>query len=103
MRIIDWSSDVCSSDLLALDSMGEGFMQEIASLLNADHQGRYIFSGSRADQPPVDLTAYDPTVGLPATFAADTTYYQGDNVEAQVRADENFEQDRKSTRLNSSH
>jgi flagellar hook-associated protein 3 FlgL len=80
-----------NADYVALKEMGDGFMQEVAGLLNVNHEGRYLFAGSRADQPPVDLTAYDPTAGLPGGFAPDTSYYQGDHVLATVRADEDFE------------
>jgi flagellar hook-associated protein 3 FlgL len=81
-----------NADDIALEEMGAGFREEVAGLINSEHEGRYLFAGSRSDRPPVDLTAYDPTVGLPLTFPADTTYYQGDTIEASVRADDHFEQ-----------
>ncbi|HET8727532.1 MAG TPA: flagellin [Alphaproteobacteria bacterium] len=80
-----------NADDIALDSLGAGFLEEVAGLLNTQHQGRHIFAGSRGDRPPVDVSAYDPTAGLPGTFTPDTSYYQGDNVEAVVRADDDFE------------
>src|SRR3546814_146288 len=66
MRISDWSSDVCSSDL---------------------------FAGSQTNTRAVDLSdaAYTPQAGLPGTFTADLDYYQGDTLQLSVRSAETFE------------
>lgn len=78
---------------LPLQEFAASFSEEIASVLNTRLSGRYLFSGSRTDVPPVDLTdpAYTPQAGLPGTFTADLDYYQGDNVLLSVRVDETFE------------
>src|SRR5690606_9837028 len=81
-----------NADDIALSEIGAGFRAEVAGLINTEHEGRYLFAGSRSDRAPVDLTGYDPTVGLPLVMAPDTTYYQGDSIRASVRADDQFEQ-----------
>ena len=84
-----------NADSVALDEIGGGFLQEVASLLNVRHGDRYLFAGSRGDIAPVDLTGYDPTATWPpaAPGAVDTSYYQGDGVTAVARADDSFELD----------
>lgn len=95
---------------IALDALGDGFLQEAASLLNVQHEGRYLFSGSRGNQEPVNVAAWDytdaanvnhpilaggwdPTV--PASVVdpggAYADYYRGDGLEQTVRADDTFE------------
>lgn len=96
---------------IALDALGDGFLQEIGSLLNVQHEGRYLFSGSRGDQQPVDVARWDytDTVGNPnhpivaggwnPTVPASVTdpggsytdYYSGDALEQTVRIDDDFE------------
>ena len=84
-----------NADSVALDEIGGGFLQEVASLLNVRHGDRYLFAGSRGDIAPVDLTGYDPTATWPpaAPGAVDTSYYQGNGVTAVARADDSFELD----------
>jgi flagellar hook-associated protein 3 FlgL len=60
----------------------EQLLQQAASDLNAELDGRYLFAGSRTDRPAVAL---DPAFA--AFGAPDDTYYQGDAVELTVRAD----------------
>ncbi len=57
-------------NVLELTQMAEGYLEEVSSLLNAEHQDRYLFAGSRADSPPVDLS----TMGMEVAFSvADPT------------------------------
>ena len=57
-------------NVLELTQMAEGYLEEVSSLLNAEHQDRYLFAGSKADSPPVDLT----TMRMEAAFdVADPT------------------------------
>jgi len=60
----------------------EQMLQQAASDLNAEPDGRYLFAGSRTDGAAVAL---DPAFA--AFGAPDDTYYQGDAVELTVRAD----------------
>ncbi len=80
-------------DDLPLQQFSTTFSEEIASLLNKQHDNRYLFAGTRTDVPPVDLTdvAYTPQAGLPGTFTADSNYYQGDNIDLSVRVDEDHQ------------
>jgi flagellar hook-associated protein 3 FlgL len=76
-----------------LQQFAATFSDEVASLLNTQLAGQYIFSGSVTDQPAVDLSDadYDPQAGLPGSFAPDADYYQGDDFKHSVRADEGYE------------
>ncbi len=54
-------------------------MNEMAGLLNTQSAGRYLFSGSRIDVQPVDLS--DPAwIAQTPPSVANTGYYQGDGV-----------------------
>ena len=68
----------------------ESLLDQAVSLLNTDLDDKFLFGGSRTDQPPVVLDpSFDPStthLGLP-----DDTYYQGDTIELSVRADVNIE------------
>ncbi len=95
-RITNLLSDVLnglnSSNIqeIPLEQFAVSFRQEITALMNAQHEGRYLFSGSLTDTPPVDVTdpAYTPQAGLPGTFTADFDYYDGDNVKLSNRIDQ---------------
>ncbi len=54
-------------------------MQQVASILNTDFDGRYQFAGSKTDTRPVDLTEPGFVVP-PSTYpsVAETDYYLGD-------------------------
>ena len=76
-----------------LQEFSATFLAEAESLLNTQHEDRYLFAGSQTDNPAVDLAdaAYTPQAGLPGIFTADFDYYQGDTLQLSVRADETFE------------
>lgn len=61
------------------------WMTEIASYLNRQYAGDYMFGGSVQNVAPVDLSdvLYTPTA---APTTPDTDYYQGDNAAITVRA-----------------
>ncbi len=65
------------ADLQAIASNSE---ESLAALLNVNLGGRYLFSGSEVDVPPVDLNdpLYTPQ---PFPSVANTSYYQGDNIQ----------------------
>ncbi|OUS11460.1 hypothetical protein A9Q97_07235 [Rhodospirillales bacterium 47_12_T64] len=95
-RITNLLSDVANGlngsniQEIPLDQFAISFRQEITALMNAQHEGRYLFAGSLTDTPPVDVNdvAYTPQAGLPGTFTADFDYYQGDNVKLSNRIDQ---------------
>lgn len=76
-----------------LEQFANTFLAEIESLLNTQHENRFLFAGSQTNNPAVDLSdvAYTPQAGLPGTFTADFDYYQGDDLQLAVRTAETFE------------
>lgn len=44
-------------DELDLVNQGQGFLNQVANILNIRQGGQYIFGGGRMDNPPVDLSA----------------------------------------------
>src|SRR3546814_5755686 len=108
MRISDWSSDVCSSDLLIEEKTIDGIEQCgrcPACRARAQHPPRTIhcqgLEGAwpcSGDAGPVELPA-----GTTLVVPEDPTYEPGLDRLVQRLAAAGFEQDRKSTRLNSSH
>lgn len=73
---------VNGSDTSALKNSAEEFMSEMASLLNTQYGGRYLFAGASTTTAPVDLSAYSNTT---STTTSDTSYYQGDSQIASVK------------------
>ncbi|MFM7621602.1 MAG: hypothetical protein ACKO57_01305 [Alphaproteobacteria bacterium] len=61
------------------------FMDQMESLLNVKDGDQYIFSGSRSDVAPVDLSAFTTPVDV---STSNTEYYQGDDYEAFSRVGE---------------
>lgn len=76
-----------------LQEFAATFLAEAESLLNTQHEDRYLFSGSQTNNPAADLSdvAYTPQAGLPGLFTADFDYYQGDTLQLAVRTAETFE------------
>ncbi|NVO16628.1 MAG: flagellin [Rhodoplanes sp.] len=70
--------------LASLTTAMSEYMDEFASLLNTQYEGRYLFSGAMTDTKPVDVSssAY-PAQTTPST--ASTSYYNGDDEIASVR------------------
>src|SRR3546814_9329978 len=99
MRISDWSSDVCSSDLLALE-IGERRLERIA-VMDAHtvaemraHRVGDLFGGDKqvGGRVGVEQGEGEPDRGVADVLPTDIES-PGDRIE----------RDRKSTRLNSSH
>src|SRR3546814_5014972 len=104
MRISDWSSDVCSSDLLGI--------RQVALVVNKmDLVG---FERARFDEVSKEITAYLASIGATPMVIVPISARDGDNIAKRssrtpwydgptvLSALDGF-QDRKSTRLNSSH
>src|SRR3546814_5407618 len=102
MRISDWSSDVCSSDLV--DHVGQGGLHRLH--LHARRQFdigvEFIYAAHLADQTAAghDLVALLPGIDL-GLMLLHLLLLRTDQQEIEDNEDE--DQDRKSTRLNSSH
>lgn len=64
-------------------------LQELADSANASIEGRYLFSGTATDTPPIpDISVRPLVVGVP-----DTSYYAGSTTSVKTRADESVEFD----------
>jgi len=77
---------------MSLGAQAQNLLNEVAKQLNAKIGDHYLFSGSKTDTPPIDLTA--PGYSAPPTTypsAADTGYYQGDSVVLTTRAADDFD------------
>jgi flagellar hook-associated protein 3 FlgL len=75
------STDGGSTDLT--DSASE-LLQQMASDLNTQYEGEYVFAGSQTGTQPVDISD-PPYAAATATSSADTSYYQGDDTTTSVR------------------
>lgn len=81
------ATDAGSLDEGTLDSLKttmSEYLDEFASLLNTQYEGRYLFAGAKTDTKPVDVssTTY-PAMTTPST--ATTSYYSGDDEISSVR------------------
>src|SRR3546814_2087285 len=98
MRISDWSSDVCSSDLEYLQVASAGIVPDLFALSVQIRHFRVVTPkrrrGARGARP-----SFKDAVARLADALAATVKAQGKLAQARNR----LEADRKSTRLNSSH
>src|SRR3546814_6479865 len=107
MRISDWSSDVCSSDLLVLDRRylieedPAAVKQEIVDLLDALKHDRKGFDYALREVLAFQPTMTDPEAPVVRAVSAAIELVLG-RPARQVVSPGTYE-DRKSTRLNSSH
>src|SRR3546814_9581090 len=98
MRISDWSSDVCSSDLIAIGSggiFGKGFLNGTQSHLDYLPEGHtdFVFATMAEEWGLVG--------GIALILAFMLLLRWG--LQVALRSQDKFSRDRKSTRLNSSH
>ncbi|MEQ8370388.1 MAG: flagellin [Alphaproteobacteria bacterium] len=83
-----------NADALNIAGQADAMLQELQGLLNVSREGRYLFSGSRTDTPPVDITQLpDQTVtatqySIPTSDGDSLGYYQGDTERVRLRADD---------------
>lgn len=76
-----------SGDALQFDVSARGILKSIAAQLNVSQEGRYLFSGTKTDTPPINENTPPPLLsGFP-----DDSYYQGNNDDLYARVQENFE------------
>src|SRR3546814_7690797 len=100
MRISDWSSDVCSSDLTRNDANNDLVNGQLAKVAAIDASNVTLETNGRHVQLPTDRPlnmdyAYTTTAHSAQGLTCDRVLY---NAESFSRTT-----DRKSTRLNSSH
>lgn len=68
-------------DIAGLQTVAASYLEDVASLLNTQLAGRYLFAGSSTQDAPVDLQTYEA-----ATLTdVDTGYYTGDDYTQSVR------------------
>ncbi len=79
-----------NAEVMPLNQIAQSLLEQVASLLNTEHNGRRLFGGSVTNVAPVDLNAagFNPPPAVPS--AADTLYYQGDATKLSTRADDNL-------------
>lgn len=65
-----------------------GAWQNLTSQLNTSLEGRYLFSGTKTNVPPVNTSAF-PT--LKVDGVPDDSYYQGSKNDVSLRADDNVD------------
>lgn len=66
-------------------------MNQVATLLNADLDGRHLFSGSMTNTSPVDLGGLPGSYTVPTSDGDAAGYYQGDAALLSVRAGDNLD------------
>lgn len=77
-----------ASNSAAFPETLKGAWQSLASQLNTSLEGRYLFSGTSTDTPPVDTDNF-PTIGKDGV--PNDNYYQGSKNDVTLRADDNTE------------
>lgn len=78
------ASNVASTDAASVTESAQGMLQQMASLLNTQYDGNYVFGGSDTATTPVNVdTATYPALTSPSS--ATTSYYQGNSQLASVR------------------
>lgn len=80
-----------TASALNLNEQARQMLDQVASLLNVQQDGRYLFSGSRTSTAPVDPTALPVSYTVPTSDGDASSYYQGDQVQHTVRADDGFD------------
>jgi flagellar hook-associated protein 3 FlgL len=80
------ASSASSTDAASVTESAKNMLEQMASLLNTQYNGGYLFGGSATKTAPVDISS--------ATYAsspstADTSYYQGDSQLGAVRVSDN--------------
>lgn len=76
---------------LGLQNHASEMMTQVATLLNADLDGRKLFAGSMTNIDPVDLTGLPVAYVIPTSDGDSAGYYQGDAVQHTIRADDNLD------------
>lgn len=78
------ASNVASTDSASVTESAQSMLQQMASLLNTEYDGNYVFGGSKTTAAPVSVAAATyPALTSPSSST--TSYYQGDSQLASVR------------------
>jgi len=73
---------------IAFPEQLNGSWQSLISELNTTIEGRYIFSGTRTNVPPIDNTRFP---SLTVNGVPDASYYRGSSDDVTLRADDNID------------
>ncbi len=77
--------NTASGGSLPFEQQMNNLLQAMASALNINFDGRYLFAGTATNTPPVpDPTVQNATRGVP-----DTSYYAGSSDNMSIRVDDN--------------
>lgn len=80
--LLTGASSASSTDATSVTQSAQDMLEQMASLLNTQYSGTYLFAGGRTTTAPVDL---DSVTAATSPSSADTSYYQGDGEIASVR------------------
>jgi flagellar hook-associated protein 3 FlgL len=86
------ANNASDASQMAINQQAQNLLNQTAGLLNVKFGDSYLFSGTRTDTPPVNLSA--PGYSAPGpTYPsnADTGYYQGNSTQLVSRAGDNFD------------
>ncbi len=75
------SGDADAVSATVLTSAAAAYVDELASILNTQYEGRHLFAGSLTETKPIDLTGYIADISTKST-----DYYKGDDIPASVKA-----------------
>jgi flagellar hook-associated protein 3 FlgL len=82
--LLTGASSASSADAASVTESAKNMLEQMASLLNTQYNGGYLFSGSSTKNAPVNLSSsVYAAASSPST--ADTSYYQGNSQLATVR------------------
>ena len=82
--LLTGASSASSTDSTSVTQSAQDMLEQMASLLNTQYSGSYLFGGARTTSAPVDLGSAT-YVAATSPSSADTSYYQGDAEIASVR------------------
>ena len=80
--LLTGASSASSTDATSVTQSAQDMLEQMASLLNTQYSGSYLFAGGRTTTAPVDL---DSATNATSPSSPDTSYYQGDGEIASVR------------------
>lgn len=83
--LANFSTTLTDSGRAGLAAEAQSVLETMASLLDTDFEGRYLFSGSATATAPIDL---DAITAHAAPSTADTSWYAGDDTLAATRVDD---------------
>jgi len=77
-----------SADSASVVQSAQQMLQEMASLLNTQYGGQYLFGGAQTETAPVDVSGSSYSA-LTSLATSDTSYYKGDSQVPSVRVSDN--------------